>query len=140
MHQIGFLEGEEAFDFTDPKDVIRAVHLIPRFAGPRISYLLGPSIARREEEGDLDYKHYFVNMFVDRDMFVCYTGGGIGHRATREATCSLSSDVELAYRERGLNDSKHSDDGIEVPQDDQTKEEDSEHSHFEGSEDSEISE
>ena len=29
LHQIGFIEGNEAFGFIDPADVIRAVHLIP---------------------------------------------------------------------------------------------------------------
>ncbi|KAG6848475.1 hypothetical protein H0H93_016682 [Arthromyces matolae] len=128
MHQIGFVEGDGAFDFTDPKDVLRAVHLIPQFAGARVSYLLGPSIARREDEGDQDYERYFVNMFVDRDMFVRFTGGGIGHRATREATRCFMSDVESAYQlgTTGSDDSDDSDKQDERLDDEDSDLEDSE--------------
>ncbi|KAG6913249.1 hypothetical protein DXG01_008413 [Tephrocybe rancida] len=100
MHQIGFMEGSDAFDFVNPRDVLRAVHLIPRFAGPRIGDLLGPSMARREDEDDLDYERYYVDMFVDRDMFVRFTGGGIGHRSIRDATCSLLRETERAFSNR----------------------------------------
>ncbi|KAG6884335.1 hypothetical protein C0992_006502, partial [Termitomyces sp. T32_za158] len=61
MHQIGFMNGDDAFGFANPSDVLRAVHLIPCFGGPRIDYLLGPSMARRIDEENLDYERYYVN-------------------------------------------------------------------------------
>ncbi|KAG6809456.1 hypothetical protein H0H92_016160 [Tricholoma furcatifolium] len=97
MHQIGFLEGNEAFEFANPSDVIHAVHLIPRFAGPRIDYLLGPSLARWKDEEDLDYERYYINPFVDRDMFVRFCGNGIGHYATRKSTQTLVRDTERGF-------------------------------------------
>lgn len=45
MYQVGFVEGEDAFRFMDPADVLHAIHLIPRFAGPQMKNLLGASIA-----------------------------------------------------------------------------------------------
>ena len=62
MFQVSFFEGSDAFGFVNPADVLRVIHLIPRFAGPRITDLLGQSIARREDELDQDYERYYVNM------------------------------------------------------------------------------
>ncbi|KNZ76393.1 hypothetical protein J132_10503, partial [Termitomyces sp. J132] len=81
-YQIGFVEGQEAFGFVNPADVLCAVHLIPQFAGSCTNTLLGPSVACCMDEENLDYEWYYVEMFVDRDTFVQFTGGGIGHRTT----------------------------------------------------------
>jgi hypothetical protein len=62
LHQIGFLEGDKAFGFVDPADVIRAVHLIPQFSQGRTSDHLGPSFARSTLEKDEDWVRYYVNM------------------------------------------------------------------------------
>ena len=62
MYQVGFVEGDDAFGFIDPADVLRAVHLIPRFAGALTKILLGQSMARRKDEMDQDYERYYVNM------------------------------------------------------------------------------
>ncbi|KAG6872431.1 hypothetical protein C0993_002165, partial [Termitomyces sp. T159_Od127] len=35
--------------------------------------------------------------FSDRDMFVCFTGGGIGHRVTQETTHALQKNMEKVY-------------------------------------------
>ncbi|KAI0325708.1 hypothetical protein GY45DRAFT_1385525 [Cubamyces sp. BRFM 1775] len=32
---------------------------------------------------DTDFKYYYVNIFADRDMFMRYYGGGIGHQGLR---------------------------------------------------------
>ncbi|OCH83554.1 hypothetical protein OBBRIDRAFT_742975, partial [Obba rivulosa] len=63
---LGFLDGNEpgAFGFLDPADVIRASHIIPSFSYGRTSGLMGPSIARREDEEDEDWEFYYVNMYV----------------------------------------------------------------------------
>jgi len=109
LHQIGFADGDWKFGFVDPADVVRAVHLIPRFSEGRTKDLLGPSIARSDQEKDEDWVRYYVNMyvylisacldtelchfrFVDRDMFMRFRGGGVGHAATRAATDTFKTD------------------------------------------------
>ncbi|KAJ3512820.1 hypothetical protein NLJ89_g3299 [Agrocybe chaxingu] len=69
----------DSFGFVHPDEVIRGCHLIPsfRYAGTD-EYLQGESIARDPDELD-DYKYYYVNIFVDRDMYMRYAGGGVGH-------------------------------------------------------------
>jgi len=71
LHQIGFVEGDEAFGFVDPADIIRGVHLIPRFSLGRTKELLGPSFARSVLEKDEDWVRYYVNMYVDHRFIVC---------------------------------------------------------------------
>ncbi|ESK83951.1 hypothetical protein Moror_7523 [Moniliophthora roreri MCA 2997] len=39
-----------------------------------------------------DWNYYNVNIFVDRDMFMRYRGGGIGH-STRDATHFMEEDA-----------------------------------------------
>ncbi|KAI0642489.1 hypothetical protein C8Q79DRAFT_876754, partial [Trametes meyenii] len=83
LDQIGFVPDTDpdAFGFVDPGDVICACHLIPAFAEGQTSRLLGYSkIARPSGESD-DWERFYVNRFVDRDMLMCYLGGGVGHRA-----------------------------------------------------------
>ncbi|CDO75898.1 hypothetical protein BN946_scf184523.g7 [Trametes cinnabarina] len=72
---------DEPFGFIAPDQVLRGVHLIPAFAhGLSDSALPGYSIARLEDEEDQDFSYYNVGIFVDRDMFMRFLGGGIGHR------------------------------------------------------------
>lgn len=52
----------DSFGFIDPDLIIRATHLIPRFAQGLTSQYLPPSIARPKSEKDTDYRFYFVNM------------------------------------------------------------------------------
>ncbi|KAI0349974.1 hypothetical protein OH77DRAFT_1499288 [Trametes cingulata] len=79
------LEGPgAAFSFVDPRDVIRGIHLIPAFAHKHTDELLGRSEATRvgpeySDDPDMDFRYYYVNMFADRDIFLRYHGGGIGH-------------------------------------------------------------
>ncbi|KAI9059487.1 hypothetical protein FKP32DRAFT_1657872 [Trametes sanguinea] len=82
LDRVGFVpeSDEGAFDFVDPADVIRACHLIPAFAEGRTTSLLGPSsLARTPSENHEDWERYYVNRFVDRDMFMRYLGGAVGH-------------------------------------------------------------
>lgn len=65
LHQIGFVEGDKAFGFVDPADIIRGVHLIPRFSLGRTKELLDPSFARSAVDDDEDWVRYYVNMCVD---------------------------------------------------------------------------
>ena len=62
LHQISFVEGEIAFGFIDPADVIRAIHLIPQFSQGRTKELLDHSIAWSALEKDEDWVHYYINM------------------------------------------------------------------------------
>ena len=62
LHQISFIQGDAAFGFVDPTDIIRAIHLIPRFSEGRTKDLLGPSFARSVLEKDEDWVQYCVNM------------------------------------------------------------------------------
>jgi hypothetical protein len=70
LHQIGFMNGDAAFGFVDPADVIRAVHLIPRFAQGQTKDLLGPSIARSVLDKDQDWVRYYVNVYVHKHFYL----------------------------------------------------------------------
>ncbi|KDR76734.1 hypothetical protein GALMADRAFT_225666 [Galerina marginata CBS 339.88] len=101
LHRIRFVNSDSptAFGFLDPSDVIRGSHLLPAFAHGTTGRLLGPSIARRADEKDLedrDWKYLYVNMFVDRDMFVRFLGGGVGHKATNTYTSGLRPEFDSA--------------------------------------------
>ncbi|KIJ17497.1 hypothetical protein PAXINDRAFT_72847 [Paxillus involutus ATCC 200175] len=77
----------DVFGFVDPDSVIRGVHLIPAFALGSTDEYLGPSFIRQDPETagwHLDWRYFYINMFVDRDMFMHFRGGGIGHKITRD--------------------------------------------------------
>ncbi|KAJ2913887.1 hypothetical protein MD484_g6527, partial [Candolleomyces efflorescens] len=99
LPKVGFVEpsdgGSAVFDFVDPTDIIRAVHLIPDFESQQGTNGLGPTIARPQSDNNLDWNYFYVNIFVDRDMFMRYRGGGIGHVDTRAAV-----DVWLKDRDK----------------------------------------
>jgi hypothetical protein len=63
LHRVGFLppDSASAFDFIDPSDIIRGVHMIPAFAHGTISEL-GKSVARRPADNDEDWQFYYVGM------------------------------------------------------------------------------
>ncbi|KAG1822053.1 uncharacterized protein BJ212DRAFT_1264972 [Suillus subaureus] len=86
LHQIGFYDANEvradAFGFIDPAQVIRGVHVILGFTHGSTGNLLPPSIARQPHDGGMDYSWYYVNQFVDCDMFMQFCGSGIGHKTT----------------------------------------------------------
>ncbi|KAJ7619922.1 hypothetical protein DFH06DRAFT_1341756 [Mycena polygramma] len=70
-----------AFGFIDPAHVLRGAHLIPAFHYGRTSEFLGPSVACHFDADDhQDYRYYYVNHFVDRDMFMRYSSDAVGHR------------------------------------------------------------
>ncbi|KAI0069724.1 hypothetical protein K474DRAFT_1713979 [Panus rudis PR-1116 ss-1] len=82
LPRVKFLSADNpaAFGFADPDEVIRGAHLIPAFAHGRTSDYLQPgkSVARLDGKQD-DWRFYYVNWFVDRDMYMRYRGGSIGH-------------------------------------------------------------
>ncbi|KAF8546525.1 hypothetical protein OG21DRAFT_1479665 [Imleria badia] len=93
---IGFFPQDEpeGFGFINPNDVIQGIHLIPAFCYGCTTTLLPPSIARNKSENNEDWGWYFVNIFVDRDIFMRHRGGGVGHKSTRETTHCLLDDHE----------------------------------------------
>ncbi|RDX49140.1 hypothetical protein OH76DRAFT_1351220 [Lentinus brumalis] len=98
LHRVEFVPHggeEEACGFVNPVDVVRGCHIIAAFAHGRVDTLLGPSMARKirvtrksdkAPEDDKDFRYHYVNFFVDRDMFMRYFGGGIGHRGVTQRT------------------------------------------------------
>ncbi|KIK32955.1 hypothetical protein CY34DRAFT_48765, partial [Suillus luteus UH-Slu-Lm8-n1] len=74
----------DSFGFVDPDQVIRAVHLIPAFEYGRTDTRLAPSFVRPVEDHDRDFLYFYINHFVDRDMFMRFRGGGVGHQITRD--------------------------------------------------------
>ncbi|KIL54987.1 hypothetical protein M378DRAFT_134292 [Amanita muscaria Koide BX008] len=88
LPRVGFVFYEDAvaFGFLNPTLIIRAVHLIPCFALGRTKDLLPqPSICRLAKEEGEDWDMFYVNIFVDRDMFMRYRGGGVGHKSIQKA-------------------------------------------------------
>ncbi|KAJ6523907.1 hypothetical protein DFH09DRAFT_1372332 [Mycena vulgaris] len=68
----------DAYGFVDPDEVIRGSHLIPVFAHGPTDPLPYTSLARKGDKFD-DWRYHYVNFFVDRDMFMRYLGGRVGH-------------------------------------------------------------
>ncbi|KAK7450146.1 hypothetical protein VKT23_013029 [Stygiomarasmius scandens] len=98
-----------AFGFVDPQVVLRGCYLMPAFAyGTTTEYLNFPnSIGRPPRftpEGIVvdqdDFKYYYVGIAVDRDMWMRYRGGGVGHNATRRQTQGLEEEA-LGIKSKG---------------------------------------
>ncbi|KAJ2932090.1 hypothetical protein H1R20_g5002, partial [Candolleomyces eurysporus] len=72
------LHSPSAASFIEPEAVLRAAHIIPRFfLGRTHQDCNGQSQMAGDGE---DWKEYYVNRFVDRDMFMRYQiGMAIGH-------------------------------------------------------------
>ncbi|KAL5534936.1 hypothetical protein ACEPAF_3026 [Sanghuangporus sanghuang] len=96
LPQIRFLHYSEpdAFGFIDPDLIIRAVHLMPRFAKGYTTSYLPPSLVRLSSFKDQDFRFYYVNIFVDRDIFMRFRGGGIGHKSTWHLNERLMEDLQ----------------------------------------------
>ncbi|KAJ3552779.1 hypothetical protein NM688_g3974 [Phlebia brevispora] len=125
LHRLGFVDADElgAFGFLDPSLVIRGVHLIPAFHYGRTQDLLGPSILRREldKEDCEDWKYYYVDMFVDRDMVMRYLGGGIGHAFLRGIVDII--DVFRYFVKVDSSPNGDGNDGARLNDDEETEEE-----------------
>ncbi|KAG2070620.1 hypothetical protein BDR04DRAFT_1155262 [Suillus decipiens] len=75
-------DSPDAYGFLDPECVIQGIHIILGFAFGHPEGLLIPTIGRHKS--DPDWVLYYVNMFVDRDMFMRFRGGAVGHKGMRE--------------------------------------------------------
>ncbi|KIL55287.1 hypothetical protein M378DRAFT_173752, partial [Amanita muscaria Koide BX008] len=132
--RVGFVDSSDpsAFGFLDPALVVRGVHLIPAFKLGQTSEFLPPSVIRSKSDGDKDWVAYYMNIFVDRDMFMRFRGGGVGHKSTRAATNVFLADrhpfdSETAAEDVEENGEDLHDDGIEEECDSQSDEENEEH-------------
>ncbi|THV02869.1 hypothetical protein K435DRAFT_962835 [Dendrothele bispora CBS 962.96] len=107
LPRVKFVDADDpgAFGFLNPRDIVRAVHLIPSFSHLGVDNgLPGDSVGRqfestsyagpRELEDD-DWKYYYVNMFVESDIFMLFRGGGIGHQELHDLLEPLSIDAGL---------------------------------------------
>ncbi|THU95728.1 hypothetical protein K435DRAFT_966260 [Dendrothele bispora CBS 962.96] len=103
-HGLQFVPAEspDAFGFINPSQIIRAIHILPAFAyGTTSDYLPADSVARvyqSFENGEYnveqeDWVYYYVNVFADRDIFMRFRGGGVGHVSTLEHTCLFETDA-----------------------------------------------
>ncbi|KZP10392.1 hypothetical protein FIBSPDRAFT_708239, partial [Athelia psychrophila] len=72
------LDDDDAFGIVDPSDILRGCHVVPRFSRGQVhTDNSGQSNLARDA---LDWKEYYVNRFVDRDMVLRYHFGyGVGH-------------------------------------------------------------
>ncbi|KAL1941247.1 hypothetical protein VTO73DRAFT_7459 [Trametes versicolor] len=72
---------DAAFGFVDPNLVLRAAFIVPAFdLGISLDLLPPSTLARRASDNDEDYAFYYSCIFADRDMYMRYLGGGVGHR------------------------------------------------------------
>ncbi|KAG6853156.1 hypothetical protein C0991_006486 [Blastosporella zonata] len=117
---IQFLNDDDpgAYGFLNPDKVIRGAHIIPAFYyGPTEEF--PPSLACAEDKND-DWVYYYVNMFVDRDMYMRYTGGGVGHYHV-ELLQDREDEPEIAIKHEDLTvpveESAESDTAVELGSD-----------------------
>ncbi|KAG1771856.1 hypothetical protein EDD22DRAFT_947850 [Suillus occidentalis] len=65
----------------------------------------------------MDWRFFYVNIFVDRDMLMQFRGGGIGHKSTHESTAVFLEDHD-PLDEIAQDDSEEgSDSGIDQAND-----------------------
>ncbi|TFK94497.1 hypothetical protein K466DRAFT_476226 [Polyporus arcularius HHB13444] len=95
-HRVKFASaGDEPFGFISPEQVLRGVHIVP---APHYGLADTPSLPHRViqrattrrdqamDEDDCDdqprkddFKFYYIAMWSDRDLFMRFLGGGVGH-------------------------------------------------------------
>ncbi|KAF7985614.1 hypothetical protein HWV62_3931 [Athelia sp. TMB] len=72
------VDDDDAFGIVNPDDVLRGCHIIPRFHLNKV-HVEGTGHSPLAKDAS-DWKEYYVNCFVDRDMLMRYhLGLGIGH-------------------------------------------------------------
>ncbi|KAI0312029.1 hypothetical protein OF83DRAFT_1067878, partial [Amylostereum chailletii] len=82
---------EDAFGVIEPADVLRGCHIIPTYSQGRKSEDQ-QHVSRHARDGE-DWKRYYMNRFVDRDMLMRHHWGkGVGHTYTRVANMHDNSD------------------------------------------------
>ncbi|KAG8697132.1 hypothetical protein FRC09_008057 [Ceratobasidium sp. 395] len=130
LDRVAYASGDsyrDAFGFLDPAAVIRSTHLIPAFKFGWVNSASRSSLASDDlDKGD--WHSYYVNRFVDRDMFMRYLGGGIGHFSPTIASTDDSSPDEVEEDETSVPPQPptdtQSDQSEEISDDDEAVEED----------------
>jgi hypothetical protein len=104
LPKVGFVEENDpsAFGFLNPSLMLWGCHLIPSFVNGRTSALLKKTRTAAHSPGVFDdWATFYVNMydleyfesfhvsnlyssFVDRDMFMHFLRGGVGHQTTQQ--------------------------------------------------------
>ncbi|KAG8699804.1 hypothetical protein FRC08_005094 [Ceratobasidium sp. 394] len=112
LDQVGYFPDStqyHAFEFVDPVDAIRAVHLIPRFAGNQTGeYLESVNSVAADTRSVGDWKHYYVGRFADRDLLMRFTGMAIGHMTHADAP-----EITIGVTAETLGTGYEYDDGLE---------------------------
>ncbi|RXW14632.1 hypothetical protein EST38_g11221 [Candolleomyces aberdarensis] len=88
------LSNPDAFDFLDPGAILRACHIVPHFSCGQNS---GPDTEPRSPlvKDNEDWKEYYVNRFVDRDMMMRYHWGlGVGHRYSHQDAPEVANEPD----------------------------------------------
>ncbi|KAG0693328.1 hypothetical protein DFH29DRAFT_1007394 [Suillus ampliporus] len=114
-------ESPDAYGFLDPDCVIRGVHIILGFSFGRPEEIPEVTIGRRE--ADPDWRFYYVNMFVDRDMFMRFRGGTVGHKEYVEPDEDIQMEDEGNVAEE-LDDEEGDVEEVEADENSSDKEED----------------
>ncbi|KAG2336642.1 hypothetical protein BDR05DRAFT_978733 [Suillus weaverae] len=119
------LDNEDSFGFLDPADILRATHLIPCFSkGMRHKDGKGLS-GTAGDKGD--WREYYVNRFVDRDMLMRFHYGlGVGHIYSHNVMPNLKGPVIHNDASDGLdidgNDLEHGESDNEDNEDNEDSE------------------
>ncbi|KAG9090779.1 hypothetical protein FRC06_000886, partial [Ceratobasidium sp. 370] len=112
LDQVGYFPDSakyHAFEFVDPVDAIRAVHLIPRFVGNHTEeYLESLDSVAADTRSVGDWKHYYVSRFADRDLLMRFTGMAIGHMTHANAPA-----ITIGVPAETLGTGYEYDDGLE---------------------------
>ncbi|KAJ3536274.1 hypothetical protein NMY22_g6101 [Coprinellus aureogranulatus] len=95
MDRLKFIPLAQAhsWGFVDPSHVLRAAHIIPRFAlGPLYGPEDGKRIFSKCARESQDWKEYYINRFADRDMVLrFYTGVAVGHSSLQDPSIAGQS-------------------------------------------------
>ncbi|KAI0690296.1 hypothetical protein C8T65DRAFT_745889 [Cerioporus squamosus] len=67
------------FGFVDPACILCCAYIIPGWKYGITDQLLPPNSVGRADGLDYDYEAYYTSFFVDRDMYMRFLGGGVGH-------------------------------------------------------------
>ncbi|PBK94994.1 hypothetical protein ARMGADRAFT_875666, partial [Armillaria gallica] len=79
---IGFVDSNDldTFGFLNPDVIIWVVHLEPVFARGCTFNFLPLSITQHPDEQNKDWKCFYINICIDRDMLMCFCALGVGHK------------------------------------------------------------
>ncbi|TEB18673.1 hypothetical protein FA13DRAFT_1719668 [Coprinellus micaceus] len=102
----------DSWGFLDPSQVLRGVHIIPRFALGPLHDEGSDKIFSKAAQDHLDWSQYYVNRFVDRDMVMRFHDGmAVGHLYSH--SCRPSSPQPVQFETPMDVDPPEFDDGDE---------------------------